>query len=252
MNLYISPITFSISPITFSINFVRVLFSYLGLEMASELATQIEPLIHIASLSLMDVNSFLTTLTGVELNYDKLQQQELKGERKRPRSAFIPHRSLSEEPEEKSRAHSALSHRLATQRPHSSSGMSPKSHLDESSSPSPVQCGDDCDHVTGHRNSVGSIDTETFGKVRNLKNSHSTTVGPLRHFSVSDSSYTSPCTSAYDELTVPLWSGDNEAQMCISSRSPGHLIGDNTTVIPNSPTYAVSIDDTIDSVSHFS
>lgn len=213
--------------------------------MASELATQIEPLIHIASLSLMDVNSFLTTLTGVELNYDQLQQQELKGERKRPHPAFIHHRSLSEEPEEKSRAHSALAQQPTTQKPHL---WSPKS---QSPTSPPVQCDGNCHRVTGHRNSVGSIDTETFGKIRNLKNLRGT-VGQLRHFSVSDSSYTSPCATAYDESPVPPWSGVTEAQMCSSSRSPGHSIDVNTAAIPSSPTYAVSTDDTIDNVSHFS
>ena len=57
--------------------------------MASELATQIEPLIHIASMSLKDTDSFLTTLTGVNLDYHEDVSRELT----RPHSAvFHAHR----------------------------------------------------------------------------------------------------------------------------------------------------------------
>ena len=63
---------------------------YTGVEMASELATQIEPLIHIASMSLRDTDSFLTTLTGVKLDYHEAANNK---EQTRPHSAVI-HRRL--------------------------------------------------------------------------------------------------------------------------------------------------------------
>ena len=56
--------------------------------MASELATQIEPLIHIASMSLRDTDSFLTTLTGVKLDYHEAKNKE----QPRPHSAVIHRR----------------------------------------------------------------------------------------------------------------------------------------------------------------
>ena len=56
--------------------------------MASELATQIEPLIRIASMSLRDIDSFLTTLTGVKLDYHEANNKE----QARPHSAVVHRR----------------------------------------------------------------------------------------------------------------------------------------------------------------
>ena len=56
--------------------------------MASELATQIEPLIRIASMSLKDTDSFLTTLTGVKLDYHEANDKE----QARPHSAVVHRR----------------------------------------------------------------------------------------------------------------------------------------------------------------
>lgn len=62
----------------------------IGVEMASELATQIEPLIHIASISLRDTDSFLTTLTGIKLDYHEAKNKE----QPRPHSAVIHRRYI--------------------------------------------------------------------------------------------------------------------------------------------------------------
>lgn len=56
--------------------------------MASELATQIEPLIHIASMSLRDTDAFLSNLTGLKLDYHEGSSKEMP----RPHSAVIHRR----------------------------------------------------------------------------------------------------------------------------------------------------------------
>ena len=212
--------------------------------MASELATQIEPLIHIASMSLMDVNSFLTTLTGVKLKYDQLQQKEPKTEHNRPRSASVHLRSLSEEPDQKPHhSYGSTSQHFAIRLPHWCYSSSPESLLGNSRTPSPASFGHPsvCQHASVHRNSVGSIDTETFGKKRTLMHTCGGVIGPLQlpRAPVVDSSLTLPRTSAYSDLQAPPWSSVTVSQ---TDTSKTQFIGSGVTVLPSDSSVSVSAD----------
>lgn len=127
--------------------------------MASEIAMQMEPLIHIASLPLLDVNSFLTTLTGVNLDYG-LESTEPT----RPHSAFIQRRSTSEEPSQRT-----VPITVSQQSDHSCCATPTEGLASRVSQPSGLESHDSNGH-DWHRCSVGCIDTDTFGR-RNGKNS---------------------------------------------------------------------------------
>ena len=191
--------------------------------MASELATQLEPLIQVASMSLMDVNAYLTTVTGVELDYDIItrQQREILT---RPLSAFVRTRSVSEEPTHLKKIRqryqmcvdATAENGLATPVIGNMRTTSPGSIELYSSSGSINQHS----HHPGHRNSVGSIDTETFGKLKKIGLSSYRPIHVMQP-TVVDASYGSPHNNGMLGSVQPSpWSGSRPQSSNYTSSLP--------------------------------
>ena len=224
--------------------------------MASELATQIEPLIHIASPSLMDVDTFLTGLTGIKLDYNI--QQEPTWEQKRPNSAFFRHRSGSEEPGHKSPSSNSLGAPSRLRRYDvptiqggggggGGGGLVASSKCSPAVSPeypiSGANRGRDGSSTSRHRKSVGSIDTETFGMIKNHFPSPSESAGCPQPSTVvanaNDDNAMMPCTTRTYSLDGSkyrtLWPEDP------SVRSDNNHVGDGLRVCPSSGCDSMSI-----------
>lgn len=178
--------------------------------MASELATQIEPLIHVASMSLMDVNAYLATLTGIELDYD-IRHKTVSTEQKRPSSVIVHQLSLSEEATQlKTMPNQAP---IARQR-HQVCLDTPAGDVLSTLSMSLPH------HDLRHRNSVGSIDTETFGRIKINTISPGLPSQPLPLQSPIDTSYISPVsphTLTSNSVQPSAWSGCSAVQSNSSS-----------------------------------
>ena len=226
--------------------------------MASELATQIEPLIQIASTSLMSVDTFLTGLTGIKLDYNI--QREPRWEQKRPNSAFNRHRSVSEEPGHKSPNSLGPTTPQRAKRYGYALSMLVGGQVSGKNSPSIspaslefVNVENHGHHASHHRNSVGSIDTETFGIIRNRFPSHETvnsasqTPQPCKVVDT-DHSHLSTRTYSLDGKTYRgLWSEDSapvqpaEPNNSITSSGGEHIEKDCLHVYPSSGCDSMSI-----------